>query len=93
MKMQEIIDRLALESQRRHSHGMLRDPMPRFPKPHIRPIGNGLYECIRHTMHDEYVSAEGLSAKEAYDACFHQMPFAVYGQTVAPDAPWWRFWK
>lgn len=93
MKMQERIDRLALESQRRYSHGLLRDPLPCFPKPHIRPIGGGLYSCLRHTLHDEYVSADGASAKEAYDACFAEVPRAVYGQTVAPAAPWWRFWK
>ncbi|TNF65639.1 hypothetical protein FBF48_10420 [Streptococcus salivarius] len=62
-------------------------------KPHIRPIGNGLYECIRHTVHDEYVSAKAASAKEAYDACFLEIPSAWYGKSVVPAAPWWEFWK
>lgn len=47
----------------------LRGGLPAFPKPHIRPLGGGRYECTRHVCQDEFRSAQGDSAKAAYDAC------------------------
>lgn len=43
--------------------------LPAFPKPHIRPIGGGRWECTRHVFQDEFMSAQGDSPKAAYNAC------------------------
>lgn len=53
--------------------------LPAFPKPHIRPIGGGQWECTRHVYQDEFTSAQGDSAEAAYNACdpWHSLNLAV----------------